>query len=497
MKTSNKLKKLLIHVSNYSIGSLLVTLAGFISFPILTRLLSQADYGLLSLIGVTLTLLVAIGKLGLQNPIIRFYSDAESNRDGWNLEKYYTTIILGMLVIGLVIMFLWLVIVYFIPANFWNDEKLRSLFMVTALLVLIRVMDSAFSNIFRARQKSRLLSTYRVIRRYASLVLVVVTLFYISNTLAGLYIATIIVELVSVIILGYLLLKNRTLKLKLFSPELLKAMLIFGIPLVGHELAWVLHNTGDRYLIQWMMGAESLGAYAAAYNLSDYVRIIVIMSLYQALPPIYLKIWSEEGEEPTRQFIEKSLHFYIMVALPVLAGISVVGPTLLTILATEKFSAGAVIIPYVIAGMVINGSAVMFGAGLYIHKQTKILMLLMLISAIFNIILNIILIPRFGLEGAAIATLISYTGFAISNKIVSSRKFHISIPWLTVFKFSLVSVLMYFMLIQINVVNSIVTLFVQICAGIVFYVVLAVMLDKTAKKIAQDIVLKFSRSKSI
>lgn len=490
MKTSDKLKKLLVHVSTYSIGSLLVTLAGFISFPILTRLLSQGDYGLLSLVGVTLTLLVAIGKLGLQNPIIRFYSDAESDRDGWNLKKYYSTIIFGMAIIGLLITFIWLIIVYFAPVSLWTDKQLRFVFMVTSLLVLIRILDSAFSNIFRAQQKSRLLSTYRVYRRYATLILVVITIFYISNSLLGLYLATIIVELLSVFILGYLLLKNKKLSLKSFSPFLLKQMLIFGIPLVGHELAWVLHNTGDRYLIQWIMGAESLGAYAAAYNLSDYVRIIVIMSLYQALPPIYLKIWANEGEQATREFIERSLHFYMMVALPVIAGISVVGPTLLNILATEKFSAGAVIIPYVIAGMVINGSAVMFGAGLYIHKQTKILMVLMLISAIFNIILNLFLIPRFGIEGAAIATLISYTCFAISNKIVSSRKFHITIPWLTVLKFSFVSILMYFLLLQVEIYNPIVTLLLQVVIGIAFYSLMAIVFDETARKMVRKYILK-------
>ncbi len=490
MKSGNKLKSLLVHVSNYSIGSLLVTLAGFISFPILTRLLSQGDYGLLSLIGVTLTLLVAIGKSGLQNPIIRFYTDAESEKDGWNLNGYYSTIIYGMVVFGIIITLVWLLIVYSIPAIFWNDEKLRFLFMVTSLLVLIRVMDSAFSNIFRARQKSRLLSTYRVFRRYATLTLVIITIFYISNSLLGLYIATIVVEFIAVIILGYMLLRNRKLMVNSFSPFLLKQMLIFGIPLVGHELAWVLHNTGDRYLIQWMLGSEPLGAYAAAYNLSDYVRIIVIMSLYQALPPLYLKIWADEGEAATRKFIEKSLHFYILVALPIIAGLSVVGPTLLTILATDKFASGSVIIPYVIAGMVINGSAVMFGAGLYIHKQTKILMVLMLISAVFNILLNVILIPKYGIEGAAIATLISYTGFAISNKIVSSRKFHISIPWLTVSKFSAVSLLMYLMLVQISVINPIITLLVQIVVGIIFYSVMALLLDKTAKDIAKKVISK-------
>ena len=93
MTETSGLGKLLMHLKNYSLGSILVTGAGLISFPIFTRLLSTDEYGLLSLIAVTITFLVAIGKLGLQNPIVRFYSDAESEKDGWNLDKFYATVV--------------------------------------------------------------------------------------------------------------------------------------------------------------------------------------------------------------------------------------------------------------------------------------------------------------------------------------------------------------------------------------------------------------------
>ncbi len=491
MTETSGLGKLLMHLKNYSLGSILVTGAGLISFPIFTRLLSTDEYGLLSLIAVTITFLVAIGKLGLQNPIVRFYSDAESEKDGWNLDKFYATVVYGMLGIGTIATLIWLLVVYVSPDSWWNDPRLKVLFTVTAILVIVRIMESAFANIFRARQLSKRLVIYRVIRKYSILTGIVITLYFISRDLIGLYVATIIVELSAVLILSALVLRNVKLSIKEFSPALLKQMLIFGIPLVGYELAWTLLNIGDRYLIQAYLGASELGVYAAAYSLCDYVRIIVIMSLYQALPPIYIRMWNKKGEAATRAFVEKSLYFYILIGFPVIAGLSVVGPGLLTLLASEKYSSGAVIIPYVIAGMVINGSVAFFSAGLYIHKKGKILMLLTLLSAVVNVILNIILIPEYGITGAAIATLVSYVLLATSNKMVSSKILNIKIPWIPVFKFGFSAILMYIAIIQIVTSSPFFTLILQIFLGGIIYAVAVFSVDTQIRNIARDYLYKF------
>lgn len=486
MKEGSGLSKLLMHLKNYSLGSVLVTGAGFISFPIFTRLLSTDEYGLLSLIAVTLTFLVAVGKLGLQNPIVRFYSDAESKKDGWSLDNFYATVIYGMLGIGTIATLIWLLIVYVSPESWWNDPRLKALFTLTAILVIVRIMESAFANIFRARQLSKKLVTYRVIRKYSILTAIVITLFFISRDLTGLYTATILVEFIAVVMLSVLVLKNVKLSINEFNPARLKLMLIFGIPLVGHELAWTLLNIGDRYLIQAYLGASQLGVYAAAYSLSDYVRIIVIMSLYQALPPIYIRMWNEKGEAATRAFVEKSLYFYILVGFPVIAGLSVVGPELLTLLASEKYSSGAVIIPYVITGMVINGSVAFFSAGLYIHKKGKILMLLTVLSAGVNVILNVILIPEYGITGAAIATLVSYVLLATSNKMVSSKIFNINIPWVPIFKFGFSALLMYLAIIQIVTSSPLLTLVLQMVLGGIIYAIAVFAIDVQIRNITKD-----------
>ena len=82
------LKSLLVHVSNYTTASVLVTLASVISFPILTRLLSVEEYGVMNLVATALALLVGIGKLGLQHSALRYYSEVRAGKHAAGLGQY-------------------------------------------------------------------------------------------------------------------------------------------------------------------------------------------------------------------------------------------------------------------------------------------------------------------------------------------------------------------------------------------------------------------------
>lgn len=485
-------KRLLVSLSNYSIGNLLFSAAGLISFPILTRLLTVEDYGLLALVATTLTFIVALAKGGLQHSVLRFYSEIKEGGQQWNLDNYYSTVLFGMGAIGVVVTILWFLFTQLAPASIWNDNLLQFLFGLTSILILIRTLDSVLVNIIRAKERTALYNVYRVIKRYATLALILFVLFFITRELSGIFVATIFVELASLIVLAYYLFYKKWPTIKEFSPQLFKSMLLFGIPMLGYELAGIILNIGDRYLIQWYMGSAVLGTYAAAYNLTEMVHGIVIAAFGQAIMPMYLRMWSEKGKNETQEFIRRALYYYFLICLPIVAGLSAVGAELLTLLASTKYAEGSIIIPYIIVGLVIDGTIVLVGAGLYIRKQSKMLMLLVAISAIVNIVLNIILIPLYGIEGAAIATLISYTILAFTTFIVSSKGLSIKIPWAIVLKFSFISYVMYLLVTRIEVSNLLTTIILQILSGAIFYIIAVLAVDKQARMTLQELWIKLT-----
>lgn len=486
-------KQFFVSVSNYSIGNLLISIAGLISFPILTRLLAVEDYGLLALIGTTLTLIVALAKGGLQHATLRFYSEAKAGVKEWSLDNYHATVLYGMGLIGILVTLLWLLFSQLAPISLWNNDQLPFLFGLTSILILIRTLDSVLINIIRAKEYTAIYNVYRVARRYATLGLILIVLFQITRDLSGLFIATIIVEMIALLALAYYLFHKKWPRLTEFSPPLLKMMLLYGIPMLGYELASIVLNVGDQYIIQWHLGASALGIYAAGYNLIDMVFVVLLAGFGQAVLPMYLRIWSEKGEHETQEFISRSFYYYLLVSLPITAGLSAVGPELLPFLASKKYAEASIIIPYVAAGFTINGTFVLLGAGFYIHKQSTYLMLLVALSAVINIVLNFILIPIYGIEGAAIATLLSYFSLSFFTFFVAQKSLKIIIPWSAAFKFSLVSYVMYLLVIQIAGPNSFSTILMQVLSGVIFYAVAILGVDKQARNTARDLLTRFKQ----
>lgn len=476
------LQRLLVHASRYSIGSLLITLSSFISFPILTRMLSVEDYGLMSLVSLLLGLIVGVGKLGMQHSIVRFYaeSDVGHGSDGKRRE-FFSTVIIGLLVSSSIVMTLWLLGVWLAPRKWWADPAVVPLLFLTAVLVVTRVMDSSFLNILRAQQRSGSFSLYSVLRKYLGLGLIMLILFFVVPGVTGFYVGTVVSEVVALLVLGFLLLRKEPVSLGSFSPTLFKAMAAFGLPMIGYEVSGIVLNIGDRFVLEHLIGAQALGLYSVAYNMCEYINGIIIASIAQALIPMYTRLWTEKGPRETKAFIEQALHFYVLVGVLLVAGCAAAGPSFLTALASDKYHAGGVTIPWIIAGLVLDSGLPLVAAGIFIQKRTRILMLLVAICAVFNIALNFVLIPRFGITGSAMATVASYAMLSGTAMVVGARLLPIRFPVLAALKFAVLGVITYFVLVEIHLDNRWALLAVQAVVGCTVYGAMVLAIDRTSR----------------
>lgn len=473
--------KLFVHASSYSLASVLVTAAGFISFPILTRIFSVDQYGTMSLISSTLLLVTVLGKLGMQHSIVRFYAEIRAGKRAANEARFLSTIVFGMGSVALIVTLVWVAVSQLIPASWWNDPNVPALFLLSGALIFIRVMDSAFSNLLRAQERSGWLSIYSVVKRYAALIIVLATVLFVLPGLFGFYAGMLIAELASTGVLAFLLLRKSKLSHRNVSPELIRAMAIFGLPMIAYEFAGVVLNVGDRYVIQATLGAEPLGAYAAAYNMCEYIQAMLVVSFTQALTPMYLRLWEQHGAEQTRAFVQKTLHFYAMFAIAVVAGLSAVGGDLLGVLASTKYAAGAVVVPWIIAGMIMDGAIPIIAAGLFIGKQTKVLMILVVMAAALNIGLNVALVPEYGITGAAAATLISYFVLAAGASIAGARTLKVRLSIGDLIKFSICGLVMYFAVQQVQLQSAWMAITIKVLVGVTVYASLVLLADRTSR----------------
>lgn len=498
MAARSALKSLAVQASHYSIASLFTVIAGLVTFPLLTRVFSVADYGVMNLVAATLTVAVALGKVGVQHSILRYESEIRAGKGRYTLAQLYSTTQLGMLATSVIATLVLIVGMHVAPDRWLSDPRLRELFSIAALLIIVQVIESALVNFLRAEQQTTVLMIYQVAKKYLGLVFILLAVFVVSRTLAGFYSASFLAEATAVATLVVILYRNRTRprpSFAQFSGSMYRELLSFGIPMmIGYELSGIVLAVGDRYVIAGTIGETPLGLYGAAYNLCQYVQAVLITSVGQAIMPIYMKMWDEKGVDETSAFLARSLRTYALLAAPVIAGLAAVGPELLTSLASEKYQSAAPILPWVIAGMAVDGTNSIMGAGLFIHRKTRTIMTIVLCCAALNIGLNLILVPRIGIIGAAMATLVSYSAAALALTIAGRRLLPVTLPWATFLRAGLSALIMYISIRYVLPGHRLLTVGVRILLGAPIYIVLMTFIDTDARKLVRTTIDRLRRS---
>ena len=168
----------------------------------------------------------------------------------------------------------------------------------------------------------------------------------------------------------------------------------------------------------------------------------------------------------------------LFISIPIISGICALRKEFVVFLASSKFEEASIVIPYIIIGTIMWGFSPLFNAGLYIHNKTKITTLLVFLSGGVNIVLNILLIPIWGMRGAAFASMISYiVSFGLIMKI-SFRYLKIDIDVVSVLKCVIASLLMYVVIQYLSVGEGFLALLVRFAVGIVTYALIISIIDR-------------------
>lgn len=445
-------RQLLKHASYYTISNVLMMVAGLVSFPIITRLISVSDYGVMTLMSSLLGLAVACGKFGVQHAIIRFHAESVVGQGSEGERAFISTVLISLAVFGGVVTLAWVAAAFWAPAEWVGGAKVHELMSLTAVLVITRTVDSGLFNILRAEQRAAVSAVYSVLKRYSTVAAIVGILLYVNIPgLQGFFIASVVMEVLTTLAMGVYMLRRLPVSFSAFSPALLFTMMAYGLPMLAQELASMLLLQGDRYVIQMFKGSEQLGIYSAGYNLSEYIKSVLVLSLGMALIPMYTRLWVEKGPEQTRHFIERALHFYVIAAVAMGCGISAVATELITLLASAKFAPAATVIPWVIFGMAIEGANPLVAAGIYLRKKSWIIMLMMFAAAGINLGLNFALVPRYGIIGSAVSSSISMVLLSLGMWAAGRQELALKLPLLHLLKIGAAGVAAYFVATTVTV----------------------------------------------
>ena len=374
-------------------------------------------------------MLVAFGKLGLQHAILRFYPKAEKSSDEMNLAQLHATTYVLMATLMAVSLFVWLLAGWVVVPNWLENSALPGYFSILALFILLRMVVSITGNMLRAKEHSRALKNSVIAARLIYLLLLLLAALAFGVSITAVLVITVVAELVSLLICVIAYRPYMQFDRTKFSPKLSGTFLAFGLPLMLMEAVYLLVRLMDRYMIGSMLGEFELGQYAASASLVVYTEMIVVGTVATAIKPRYNRLWESSGRVATTDFLQKGASFYLSVGIPIVALFILIAPDALVFLAGERYLAGARVIPYFALAVFVDGLMVFLLAGIHLQGKTRLFLYWGVVAALMNFIGNYLLIPVFGISGAAMVSLFAYLFFVAGLWWSASRWLAFSLPW--------------------------------------------------------------------
>lgn len=430
----SQLLRLSKHSITYGLGVAVSQAVAFFLLPVYTRYLTPADYGGLEIFQTTLSILSIIFVMGLTSALFRSYFNYDDE------EKRKTVVGTTFLFLTGTSFLLFLILMALagdFSALLFGSVEYAFYFRVIFLTLFFDVGIVVAFSVFRAREESKKYAIFALIRFLMAAGLNILFVVVLHKGVLGILWGGLIAAFSLYSILLRSIIKNAKLS---FSIAELKEMLSFGLPLVPASLAAWIMTVGDRYFLQFLSTPTELGLYSLGYKFGFIIQGLIVGPFSLAWPPFLLSI---AKEKEAKEVYSSVLTYFVLVGMAVALALSVLSQEILIVVTTPSFYTAYKVIPLIGLSYVLYGCYFVFHAGIWLERKTKYLALIVGAGAAVNLGLNYLLIPSYGMMGAAVATAISYLMLPIGSYFVSHRYYPIKYEWGRVAKIFLAAVLVY------------------------------------------------------
>lgn len=393
-----------VHYARYSIASVLTMLAGVVSFPALTRLLDNEQYGILGYYETWLMIAVAVAKFGAQHAIIRFYPYGD---EAGEMRRFATNLFALPLLVSLA---LWVCAALVLAGlDRFAGMAFSPVMWLALLSIPLAVFVSLVQMVLRASERSKLLTVSGVSWRWLELATMLGAVVLLERSALAAYGGKLVAAVL--VVLFYARWIRRHLE---FSRQALDlrhyAMAVrYGMPLVVNEIAMVLLISFDRVMLKWMVDDFAVvGIYSIGCSLALQVSMLMHGSLSAAFVPVANRSFETVGPSGVRQLKDQVLLPLTYAAIGVAVAIWCVGSETIEAISGADKSASGPVFAWVGAMFALYPLLDIGGYGLLLHKRSMTVLALTVVAAVLNIGLNLWAIPLWGMMGAVYTTVLSY-----------------------------------------------------------------------------------------
>ena len=402
MAIFKQVKRLGQDTALYGMGSAVQGFIVFLLFPIYTRVLTQEDFGSQDLVLTAVSIVTFFLILGLDSGAARYYYDAAADSPvagGPQPKQVVLSTWLWfevLLTVPAALLLIWLAEP--VCQAFFNNAALGPVFRLgifsVPLAIVARVFTLSLRLTFKALYFSIVIVSGALVQAIAAIGLVVV--FHLG--IEGVFWAMIASNLVQALLGAFLSRRNFRL---VFSLPQLRQMLWFGVPLLPASLSlWVL-NSSNRYFMNHYGTLVDVAVLGVGMRVANLVAFF-ISAFQNAWPPFAYSLLKDEAL--AKRVYARVLTYFLLVTMLLAVGLSIFAHEAILILATQKYAASTVLIPWLVFSAIAWGVVGIVGIGFEIAKKSYHFSIATILGSVITILLNLLLIPRLGVTGAAVAT---------------------------------------------------------------------------------------------
>jgi O-antigen/teichoic acid export membrane protein len=421
-----KLRALLRGSLLYTLGNFLPRIGAFLLLPLYTAAMAPSEFGVYSLMLSLIGLLAIVYRLGLDGSLLRFHFDvAPTRRPALYFSATVTTLAVTIAASALLAAFAGPFFPRLFPGvAFWPYGALALAITVTTALQYVP------SSLFRAIERPERFLAFGLgvfgLGTAATILFLVVFERGAGGALAGQLVGGLGVVAVTGVMLA-------RMPRRRFDRALMRRALRFGLPLLPHGLAGWSLNFSDRWLIGLTIGLPTLatqaavGIYSFGYLIGQGVALVAI-----SFNAAWVPFWYARGDGERGPRLLREATTLVMGGLSVLAvGVAAFAPELTRLLATRRWgdeALGAIDVTVIVTfASLVYGLYFMVVSTIFLRRRTAALPLITLAAGLTNLVVNLLLIPRVGIIGAAWATLAGYLVLAGVTWWLGARSYPITI----------------------------------------------------------------------
>ena len=379
----------------FTIGSFGSKLLSFLLLPLYTNILSTDEYGQADLVLTVAALAVLIVSLNIADAVLRFSMDPKLNSEEVAKNGVLISLI-GSLLFGVILIIVKCSGVIQIPNN---------IFLFLFFYVLISSLLNVASSYLNSTGRVKKVAISGIVNTLSTIISNIVTLAYIKIGLTGYLFSLCVGQLIAFL---YCVLScrdyKRIIQKKVLDQTIRRDMLSYSVPLLVNGIAWWINTSLDKFFILWLIDTNANGIYAISQKIPTVITLLSSFFL-QALNISTIKEFESDN---SNIFLSKTYNVLNTGLVLCCSSLMVINIPIARFLYAKDFFQAWKYVPFLLISIVFNAEGSAIGYIFNAVKNTKVASLSTAIGAIVNLVFNAILIPQLGIQGAAIATAVSF-----------------------------------------------------------------------------------------